>query len=140
MITSIDTNVLVTLWAGDDQTSSDLQSGLDDASKKGVLSIYGAVYAELMASPRVTEDFIIEFCSDAGILIDWSSNEMIWKSAGRAYEQYARQRRRQGSGQPRRILADFLIGAHAFINGHSLLTLDTGIYRTAFPKLAIQRV
>lgn len=140
MITSIDTNVLVTLWAGDNQTSSDLQSALDDASEKGVLSIYGAVYSELMASPRVTEDFIIEFCSDAGILIDWSSNEMIWKSAGRAYEQYARQRRRQGSGQPRRILADFLIGAHAFINGHSLLTLDTGIYRTAFPKLAIQRV
>lgn len=140
MITAIDTNVLVTLWAGDDQTSTDIQSALDNASEKGGLSIYGAVYAELIASPRVTEDFIIEFCSDAGILIDWSSNEVIWKSAGKAYERYAIKRRRQGSGQPRRILADFLIGAHAFINGHSLLTLDTGIYRTAFPNLDLQRV
>jgi hypothetical protein len=30
-----------------------------------------------------------------------------------------------------------LIGAHAFVNGHRLLTLDAGIYQASFPKLVI---
>jgi len=33
-----------------------------------------------------------------------------------------------------------LIGAHALEKGYSLLTLDDGIYRAAFPKLHIVRV
>ena len=36
---------------------------------------------------------------------------------------------------PRRILADFLIGAHALDRGASLATMDEEHYRTAFPKL-----
>jgi predicted nucleic acid-binding protein len=39
--------------------------------------------------------------------------------------------------EPRRILADFLIGAHAVVSGYKLLTLDAGIYQTSFPKLKI---
>ena len=38
---------------------------------------------------------------------------------------------------PRRILADFLIGAHALRNGFPLLTLDDRIYRAAFPGLIV---
>ena len=140
MVTAIDTNVLVALWEGDEESSEDLQKALDNASEKGGLSICGAVFAELLASPRVTENFIEEFCSDAGISIDWLTSETIWRSAGRAYRQYAKTRRRQRSGQPRRILTDFLIGAHAFKNGHALLTLDTRIYRNAFPKLSLLRI
>ena len=41
---------------------------------------------------------------------------------------------------PRRILADFLIGAHALEGGHTLLTLDDHLYRKAFPRLAVVRV
>ena len=40
----------------------------------------------------------------------------------------------------RRILADFLIGAHALHNGFSLLTLDDRLYRAAFRRLAILAV
>jgi predicted nucleic acid-binding protein len=38
----------------------------------------------------------------------------------------------------RRILTDFLIGAHAFVNGYKLLTLDARVYEAAFPRLAIR--
>lgn len=38
---------------------------------------------------------------------------------------------------PRRILADFLIGAHALHSGYRLLTLDDRFYRTAFPRLSL---
>jgi predicted nucleic acid-binding protein len=41
---------------------------------------------------------------------------------------------------PRRILADFLIGAHACERGYRLLTLDDRLYRAAFPDLALVRV
>ena len=51
----------------------------------------------------------------------------------------SRRRKRRDAG-PRRILADFLIGAHALEGGHSLLTLDDHLYRTASPHLIVLRV
>jgi predicted nucleic acid-binding protein len=46
-------------------------------------------------------------------------------------------RRKQKEAEPRRILADFVIGAHALVNGYRLLTLDAGIYQVSFPRLGI---
>jgi predicted nucleic acid-binding protein len=37
-------------------------------------------------------------------------------------------------------MPDFLIGAHASIRGYRLLSLDEGLYRTAFPTLKIEAV
>ena len=36
-----------------------------------------------------------------------------WRVAGKAFQKYASRRQKQQAGRPRRILADFLIGAHA---------------------------
>jgi len=38
---------------------------------------------------------------------------------------------------PRRILSDFIIGAHALRRHATLLTWDEGVYRTYFSDLAI---
>ncbi|MGZ4890608.1 MAG: hypothetical protein ACXWBH_15610 [Candidatus Angelobacter sp.] len=38
---------------------------------------------------------------------------------------------------PRRILADFLIGAHASHRGYRLLTLDDHLYPSAFSSLTV---
>jgi hypothetical protein len=40
----------------------------------------------------------------------------------------------------RRLLADFLIGAHAHIRGYRLLSLDERLYRAAFPTLKIEAI
>ncbi|MEP6848974.1 MAG: PIN domain-containing protein [Acidobacteriota bacterium] len=141
MITSVDTNVLVGLWDRDDSLNSAAQDALDNAVARGRLVICGAVHSELLAFPRRTEAFVDEFLDDTGIAVDWITNEAIWRSAGRALQAYAKRRRKQtSSGPPRRILADFLIGAHAFEKGHTLLTLDQGIYKAAFPLLKIINV
>ena len=140
MISAIDTNVLVALWDRDDTLNVAAQSALDAAFARGKLVINGAVFAELLAFPRRTESFLNQFLNDTGIAVDWSMDELIWRSAGKAFQSYAKRRRKQRANQPRRILADFLIGAHALEKGHSLLTLDERIYRAAFPKLHIVKV
>jgi predicted nucleic acid-binding protein len=43
-----------------------------------------------------------------------------------------------GDSGARRILADILIGAHAFGNEFRLLTLDEGLYRASFPTLVLE--
>lgn len=140
MITALDTNVLIALWDDDDALNSAALTALDNAYERGGLIIGAAVYAELMAFPRRTEKFLDKFLADTQVSVDWAISERIWRTAGRAFSSYADRRRKQRSEGPRRILADFLIGAHAFENGYSLLTLDEGIYRAAFPKLQIVRV
>ena len=140
MISAIDTNVLVALWDRDDSLNLAAQLALDAAFTRGKLVICGAVFAELLAFPRRTESFLNQFLTDTGIAVDWSLDESIWRAAGKSFQKYAGRRRKQRAGQPRRILTDFLIGAHAFENGYSLLTLDERIYRAAFPKLHIVKI
>src|SRR2546430_4184726 len=140
MITAIDTNVLIALWDRDETLNSAAQAALDDAFARGKLIISGAVFAELLAFPRRTEIFLDQFLTETGIAVDWATQESMWRVAGKAFQRYANRRRKQKVGGPRRILADFVIGAHALEKGYGLLTLDDGIYRAAFPKLQIVRV
>jgi len=140
MTAAIDTNVLVGLWDLDDELNASAQAALDTAFAQGRLVISGAVFAELLAFPRRSELFVDQFLSETGISVDWTTDDAIWRTAGRAFQGYAKRRRRQKSKGPRRLLGDFLIGAHALERGFSLLTLDDGIYRAAFPKLRILKV
>ena len=137
MTTSIDTNVLAGLWDVDDTLNGAAQQALDRASAHGNLVVCAPVFAELLAFPQRTESFLEAFFRETSISVDWSLSKSVWKSAGRAFGAYAARRRRGGESGPRRVLADFLIGAHAAQNGHRLLTLDQGIYRAAFPKLKL---
>ena len=61
MISAIDTNVLIALWDRDDTLNSAAQAALDAAFARGKLVISGAVYAELLAFPQRTENFLDEF-------------------------------------------------------------------------------
>jgi predicted nucleic acid-binding protein len=135
--TSIDTNVLIALWDVDDALNRAAQAALDQAAAQGSLVVCAAVFAELLAFPKRTEAFLQAFFRDTSIAVDWSLSEGVWKAAGRAFGVYAVRRRRGGESGPRRLLADFVIGAHAAQSGYRLLTLDQGIYRTAFPKLKL---
>ena len=140
MTAAVDTNVIVALWDRDPSLSSAAQSALDAALGRGTLVVAATVFAELMAAPSRSELFLDSFFRETGINIDWALDESVWRTAGRAFQGYAARRRKQRDVGPRRILADFLIGAHAQEGGHSLLTLDDHLYRTAFPGLTVVRV
>ena len=138
MTISIDTNIFVAFWKTDDALNSLALSALDQAHKRANLVVTAPVFAELLAYPTRDEEFLGRFFKDTNISVDWDFSEAIWRIAGRAFQAYAGRRKRVDSG-PRRILADFLIGAHALERGYALLTLDEGIYRASFPKLRIVR-
>lgn len=137
MTTAIDTNVLVALWDAGDTLHVSARQALEAAFGRGSLVITGAVYAELLAAPGRTEGFLDRFCEETSIRVEWELREAIWRAAGHAFRGYAGRRKTRTGLTPRRILADFLIGAHALVNGYQLLTLDDGNYRTSFPRLGI---
>jgi predicted nucleic acid-binding protein len=138
MTTAVDTNVVIALWDKDPALSLAAQNVLDAAFNRGALVAAAPVFAELIAAPGRSETFVESFFEETGIAVDWELPEQIWRSAGRAFQAYAERRRRQRDTGARRILADFLIGAHALTNGCRLLTLDDRLYRTAFPTLSIE--
>lgn len=137
MITALDSNVIASLWDPDPRLNSTAQAALDSALERGGLLISAPVFSELMASPSRSEAFIQSFLEETGIAVDWDLDETIWRAAGRAFQSYTARRKRHGGLAPRRILADFVIGAHAAESGYQLLTFDARLYRAAFPALTI---
>jgi predicted nucleic acid-binding protein len=140
MTTAIDTNILVALWDKEEQLSPAVWPALDTALARGSLVVAAPVYGELLAFPSRSESFLDRFFSDTGIVVDWNLNESVWRAAGRAFQASAVRRRKRRDPGPRRILADFLIGAHALQNGYGLLTLDERFFHAAFPQLPIVKV
>ena len=140
MTTIVDTNVLVALWDRDEALNSAAQAALDAAHAQGGLVVPAPVFAELLAGPGRSEPFLDSFFTETGILVDWGLGEKVWRGAGRAFQRHVARRGKLRFSGPRRILADFLIGAYAFENGCGLLTLDDRLYRSAFPHLKLLTV
>ena len=140
MTTAIDTNVVIALWDKDPVLSLAAQTALEKAFRRGGLVVAAPVFSELIAAPGRTESFVDAFFEETGIVVDWALSETVWRSAGRAFQSYAERRRKQRDSGARRILADFLIGAHALAGGYRLLTLDKGLYGASFPGLTVETV
>jgi predicted nucleic acid-binding protein len=137
MTSAVDSNIFIALWDIENALHRRAQSVLDESLQHGNLVVAAPIYAELLSFPQRTEAFLDYFFKETGITVDWEFKESDWRTAGRAFQSYAARRRRQGETGPRRILTDFLIGAHALRRGHRLLTLDDRLYRAAFPRLSI---
>jgi predicted nucleic acid-binding protein len=135
---SLDTNVLIALWDQSNTLNVPAQRSLDRARAVGQLVIAAPVYSELMGHPSRSAAEIDSMVSATGIEVDWNIDEAIWRTAGSAFQDYVRRRLASAGSYPRRILTDFLIGAHSVVRGSTLLTLDLKIYAAAFPTLRIQ--
>lgn len=136
MRTALDTNVLSAVLSG--QTIAQAtQRVLLAARAQGSLVLCGAAYAELFAHPTAGQATIDRLLDRTGIQTDFETGEDLWVATGTAYAQYAGRRRSSGGGTSRRLLADFVIGAHASLRADQLVTLDARHYRLAFPTLSI---
>lgn len=136
MRTAIDTNVISALWSGE-PTASAVSRGLHRARLEGGLVVCGAVYSELLAHPKAKPSFVDEFLTSGRIEVETNFEISIWREGGSAFAAYAHRRRTAKSGEPKRLLVDFIVGAHALLKADRLLTFDQSRYSLAFPKLKL---
>ena len=126
----VDTNVLVDVLQDDPQWADWSIGQLRAQAQIHELVINPVVYAELSLSFATLETL------DAVVAkMELTLHEIPRPAlflAGKAFAQY----RRRGGGKAQ-VLPDFFIGAHAAVQGWSLLTRDAGRFRTYFPSLHV---
>jgi predicted nucleic acid-binding protein len=130
MTTAADTNILMDVFVPDADNSPESGELLRVARQRGPLLICDIVYAELVPNfeSRETLDAALRAVGATVSPIDTD----IAYTAGLRWGQYRR------AGGPRtRILADFLIGAHALAAADTFLTRDSGFYATYFSELQV---
>ncbi|PWJ78390.1 hypothetical protein C7441_11657 [Pseudaminobacter salicylatoxidans] len=129
--TLIDTNVLIdVLGPAELQTRRWSLAALKQTSAEGAVVFSAIVWAELSRPSLGEETLSRAFSWLQPIREDFPFNAAF--PAGAAHTLY-----RVRGGKRERTLPDFLIGAHAAVSGHRLLTHDAGRYRTYFPSLNI---
>jgi predicted nucleic acid-binding protein len=137
MKVAVDTNVFIWLLSGNQELAPPARDVLERTSREAEVVMSPAVFAELVAGSRSLEE-VACFFEEKSITVHWDLDRQVWQEAGLRYAAYTRDRRRERSGGPRRILADFLIGSHALLMaGANLLTSDTRIFANYFPELRI---
>lgn len=136
MRTGIDTSIVSALWS-QEPLATQMAVLLGRARAEGGLAISAPVYAELLAHPKATLEFVDKFLAQTSIVVNFALDEAVWKEAATAFAGYASRRRMAGDGTPKRLLADFIIGSHAMLRCDRLLTLDSTRYTTAFPRLVL---
>lgn len=124
------------LWSGE-PAAEGLDSVLFAARNEGGLVISATVYCELLAYPGASQRFVNDFLREAGIQVDYALSEVVWQQAAATFAVYANRRRRSKGENPKRLLVDFIIGAHAALTADRLMTLEASRYRRDFPKLRL---
>jgi predicted nucleic acid-binding protein len=136
MRTAIDANVFSAIWSWE-PSAEKATAQLGEARMQGALIISPFVFAELFAYPGATGEYIRRFLADTGVRVDVRLEERVWAETGLRFARYAARRRVSTGEGPRRLLTDFLIGAHALVHADQLLTLDPSVYRSDFPEVRL---
>ena len=130
MITAVDTSVLLDVFGDDPKHAERSERFLAQAFEQGSLVICPVVYAELAPQAR-NRPQLDGWLHRGGIRVVALTQEHGY-TAGLAHAAY-----RKAGGKRERLLAEFLIGAHALHEANRLLTRDRGFYRRYFAGLDI---
>ena len=126
----IDTNVIVDVITNDPTWADWSEQQLEIAARRGSLVVNDIVYAELCGRFASYQE------ADAtpatlNLRLATLTKPALF-AAGQAHRRY------RARGGPREsILPDLLIGAHAAVEGWTLISRDPRRYRTDFPRLQV---
>jgi predicted nucleic acid-binding protein len=136
MRTAVDTNILSLFWSGGSLAAT-LAAQLSKLRSEGALVVSAPVFVELSAIPTGSPQRVEKLLEEMNIAVDFDVGEDVWRLAATSFSAYAVRRRHSGGGSPKRLPADFVIGAHALLKADRLMTLDAKRYCQDFPNLRI---
>ena len=116
----VDTHVILDVLGADERFGPASGKVLGECAEQGVLVINPIIFAEVGAWLEGLEELDSLLPEDL-----FRRDPLPWEAsflAGKAFARY-----KQAGGGRKRMLADFLIGAHAAVAGFGLITRDQGI-------------
>ncbi len=126
----VDSNILLDLLNQDDEWLDWSAHAVEQAAASSIVLINPIIYAEVSTRFDSIEEL------DAALPTEYFERRPLpWDAAFLAAKCFLRYRKR--GGHKTSPLPDFYIGAHAAVEGLTLLTRDAKRYRRYFPRLSI---
>ena len=130
MITAVDTSVLIDVFGNDPEFGRTSAERVRESLRAGALIVCDVVWSETRAVFPDAESFASAMTT-LGVRFSPVNAESA-NRAGSTWQTY-----RKAGGKRTRLMADFIIGAHALHQADRLLTRDRGYYRSYFAGLEL---
>jgi predicted nucleic acid-binding protein len=126
----VDTNIILDVLSDDPRWAEWSDAQLKICAARDRLVINDIIYSELSVGYDSIDE-VEEILTIAGLPIEPIPRAALFL-AGKMFKRY-----RENKGTKSGVLPDFFIGAHAAVEGATLLTRDAGRYRRYFPTLTL---